>query len=273
MKPVHPLLFWKVRDRSPEAHLLGSLHAFRTDIYPLAAHIEAVIDRAEMAMFEIPLCGTPELPYSPAMIQRMTPTEPLELRLASYPQVLARVRMRAAKHHIDFAELRYESLLFITNHIDKAGPAGSDEPTVQGLDDYVRGCCKGRATFEYLETWDESIVHLVNLSPSAQINRLAYYLAETAYKDADAEEAEQAILAGDISVLARQIARDHREHPDWVPAESQMRNSGWVKNIQRVLALGKRTLIVGGAGHFAGEGNVLQLLKKHHGIRADPVRC
>jgi uncharacterized protein YbaP (TraB family) len=265
---IYPLCFWKLRDRQPEAHILGSVHFLSSDMYPLPAHIEAVIDRAEVVMFEVS-----DSKPSQSIYLRNIFHDPIAVRLGAHPDLLARLRQTADAQGTDLTAMDDYSLWFIAYVLNAGSLEGLGKTMVGGVDEYVRRRCKDRAQFEPLETGDEMVSGLTGMSLDGQIRFLRSVLDGIAEKKTgDLGEVGRAWREGNIGYFARSDAEEARTHPEQHRVLLTNRNVVWTRNIHRVLRLEKRTLIVGGAAHFAGEGSVPQLLKRGYRIRVDQIR-
>jgi uncharacterized protein YbaP (TraB family) len=267
LKNHYPLCFWKLRNVQPEVHILGSLHNVAADAYPLADHIEAVLDRAEIVMFEVS-----KSPASPSIILRNTSCKPIEDRLAHRLDLLARLKRVATTHCVDLAKINADALWLIGLTISGASLTNIGKPMSVGVDNYIRKRCDDRAVFELLETGDEMVSGLTEMSAVGQILFLEQRLKEVEGETLGQEcEVERAWRQGNVEYFSRGNVEEAQLYPEQHQLLLLDRNVIWSKNIRRVLALKKRILIVGGAAHFVGVGSVLQLLKREYGIRADRI--
>lgn len=268
MKNTYPLCFWKLRGVEPEVHIFGSVHNVAADTFPLPDHIEATIDRAETIMFEGGRC-----PRSDSVIERNTNCDPIELRLARRPNLIARMKAAALRHRIDLAEIDRDALWLAGLAISGASLENSGKPMSEGVDNYVRRRSSDDADFEFLESGDQMVAGLTEMSLQAQL-----YFFEKRLEQAEGEllpgacELERAWRHGNIEYFARENAEEARMHPEQHRILLTDRNLIWLTNIYHVLKRKRRTLIVGGTCHFVGVGSVLQLLKREQGIRADQIR-
>ncbi len=253
---------WRMSTRSGgEVTLLGSMHVLRPSDHPLPASVDALIDRAELIVMEIDLDDV-----DPAAQQRVI------LNTAMLPQgtvlqdvvsddVYRLAGQRATEVGIDLALLeRFEpwflAITILDQGLRKLGFQGE-----RGLEQYVLARSQ-RASKEIvgLETLEFQIGIFDSLPPDAQQAMLEQTLAELDEAETALAEMVAAWRNGELEDLSAELLDDFDDFPGLYETLVTKRNSAWVPALERMLADGRRHLVVVGALHLVGPDSVIELL-------------
>src|SRR5262249_35446204 len=121
----------------------------------------------------------------------------------------------------------------------------------------------------YFETPEQQIRFLSDLPPADEMKLFVASIADIENDEGSTDEAQDAWVHGDVQRLARVVDTDLRSAgPVVYRTLITNRNAHWVEEIIRRLHGSGHTFIVVGAGHLAGDGSVIALLRAR-GIHVD----
>ena len=114
----------------------------------------------------------------------------------------------------------------------------------------------------YFETVAGQLALLAADPVDVQVKRLMITVDTVPTLGKEMTDMATAWLAGDVDLLAKQIADDPTMDENFTKSLVTNRNADWVLTIEDLLKENHNDLIVVGAGHLAGDGSVIDLLGK-----------
>jgi hypothetical protein len=246
-----------------EVTLLGSMHVLRPSDHPLPGSVDALIDRADLIVMELDLDDVDAAAQQRVILATAMLPQGTVLKDVVNDDVYRLAGQRAAEIGIDLALLeRFEPWFFAITILDqgmrKLGFQGE-----RGLEQYVLARSQ-RAGKEIvgLETLEFQIGIFDSLPPESQQAMLEQTLAELD----EAETALGAMVAawrnGELEDLSAELLDDFDEFPGLYETLVTKRNGAWVPALERMLADGRRHLVVVGALHLVGRDSVIELLEE-----------
>jgi uncharacterized protein len=121
-----------------------------------------------------------------------------------------------------------------------------------------------------LETLDEELGELANLSPPEQSRFLDLTVDDMRDAESDTNELLGAWRAGDTRKLASLLSSEYGSFPELYRALITERNSRWFPEIESYLRDTRNYLVIVGALHVVGQGGLLDLAR-HAGLSVIPV--
>lgn len=253
---------WRVvgQDGS-EITLLGSMHLLRAADHPLPASVDALIERAEAIVMELDLddidAGTQQRVILGAAMLPQGTELPDVLDAALYEQ-LAR---RARELNVDLALLTRFEPWFLSVMLLDVGMRRHGFEAERGVEQYVLARAEaGRKEIVGLETLEFQIGIFDSLPAKSQQMMLQQTLAELDEAETAMASMADAWRAGELEALSGELLDDFDDFPGLYDALVTQRNESWIDNLERLLATGRRHLVVVGALHLVGEHNVVDLL-------------
>lgn len=255
---------WRMTGKNgSEVTLLGSMHVLRPSDHPLPPSVDALINGADSIVMEIDLDD-----LDPVAQQRLV------LETAMLPQgtvlkdVLDEEAYRLAEEHmgalgVDVTALeRFEPWFLAITALD-LGMRKLGFQSERGVEQYVVG--RARASGKEivgLETI-EFQMGLFDALPREQQQALLEQTLEELDEGAVVLDTMVASWrAGELESLSAELFEEFADYPGLYEKLVTKRNSSWVPLLEGMLADGNRHLVVVGALHLVGPGNVIELLEK-----------
>ncbi|MGH8224714.1 MAG: TraB/GumN family protein [Gammaproteobacteria bacterium] len=260
---AQPLPLWRVSDGAGHTlYLAGSMHALKTDDYPLPAPFKTAFDHCRRLVEELDLDA-----LTPAQIQNavtsfgMLPTG--KTLADAMGADWAQAQKLAAKADINleiylplkpwFAAVRISGQVFV---------AAGYIPSL-GLDRHFANLAAQRKIPVIgLETLDEQMGFFNDLRVSVQRQFLLQALEEVSHDKQELAGLHAAWRDGDMSALAALADKDFADYPKLRAGVLDDRNRRWLPVLENCLSEDKGCYVVVGAEHMIGPNGLLALLGK-----------
>lgn len=263
----HPVSMWQIEGGTNRVYLLGSIHLLRADDHPLPAVLEAAYADAESLIMELDMDD-----IDPVVLQSLTSEYGLIAGDGSLRELMGEARYQQAATAAErigvpldmlartepwLAAITVEQLILTRIGFNPAygiemhmtTKAVEDQKPVTGL-----------------ETIEEQLKFLDNLSLDAQISLLLQTLEEGAELDTGMDDMVRAWREGDTDYLEDEMLVQLQNYPELYQVIVAKRNRRWLASIEALLDDEDDYLIVVGALHLVGDDGVPELLKKR-GLR------
>jgi uncharacterized protein YbaP (TraB family) len=255
---------WRMTGTSgSEVTLLGSMHVLRPSDYPLPLGIDALIAGADRIVMEVDLDD-----FDPVAQQRLV------LATAMLPQgtvlkdvldaaVYAKTEQRLGSLGVDLSALEHFEPWFLAITALDLGMRKLGYQSERGVEQYVVG--RARATGKEivgLETIEFQMGLFDALPPEQQQALLEQTLDELDEGPGVLDQMVVAWRAGELESLSSELFEEFANYPGLYEKLVTKRNNSWVPLLEGMLADGGHHLVVVGALHLVGPGNVIELLKK-----------
>jgi uncharacterized protein YbaP (TraB family) len=253
---------WRVTGANGgDVTLLGSMHVLRPSDHPLPASVDALIERAERIVMELDLDDVDAAAQQRTILATAMLPQGTVLRDVVDADVYRLVAENAAALGVDLALLeRFEPWFLAITLLDQ-GMRRLGFQGERGLEQYVLGTSQ-RAGKEIvgLETLEFQIGIFDSLPAEQQQAMLEQTLAELDEAATALDDMVAAWRAGELETLSAELLADFAEFPGLYETLVTKRNDAWVPALEQMLADGRRHLVVVGALHLVGPGNVIELL-------------
>ena len=254
---------WRVRSEKNSIYILGSIHFFKKESYPLKKSIEQAFESARKLVLEIDLQS-----FTPEKTQQVTLEKGLFRDGRTLQQNVAKgtyesTEQRALELGIDLRAMNplkpwLVALTLTTMKLQKLG----FDPNY-GVDRYLADRAKRSGKpISGLESLEFQIGLLDQLSQRDQELMLRETLKELDQLDQGVEQIVQLWLKGDAGSLEEWLLAGMREYPDLHEKIIVERNRRWLPQIEQLLAQGGGAMVVVGAAHLVGRQGVIELLKQ-----------
>lgn len=255
-------LLWEVSSDSGTVYILGSVHLFKKELYPLPQKIEKAFRISDTVFFEVDLKELDSIivqfqqtgMYQEGdSLERHISKETLELVLqkikeSGIPYEIA-MKFKPWVLAITIQSLEYQKLGFLPESgIDKYFYQKATTKEVKGF-----------------ETADYQIGLLNNLSDEEQDLYLRFTLVNLEKTRLFADRITEAWLTGNLKILEEMIYAPLKEDPTLFPIYNRLifeRNRVMASKIEELLKTKRRYFVVIGAGHLAGDQGILELLHR-----------
>jgi uncharacterized protein YbaP (TraB family) len=247
---------WRITGTKAPVYLLGSIHRLRSVDYPLPSVIDQAIQQSQQFYFEIEPKRMDDFHHKVEAARRLP--RGVEIKDKVHAKTWDYLRTGARGGNFDW--IHYKAWAIAKFVLDY--PVHEPLSAHFGLDNYVlkKAMARGRP-LHGLESVDE---HAAVWTAMNDVESEAYLLRAIVYaskSDAEVREMIAAWKVGDTNRLAALEDPPVREAPGLDARFLEWRNVRWIPKIEGAIKSGKATMIVAGAGHFSGPGNVLAMLR------------
>jgi uncharacterized protein YbaP (TraB family) len=254
---------WRIQSRNGgEVTLLGSMHVLRADDYPLPPAVDALIDGAHGIVMEIDLDDVDAAAQQRIVFEAMLPQGTV-LRDVLDKDVYAKVELEMRELGIDLTQLEHFEPWFLAITALDLGMRKIGFQPERGVEQYVVGRARAAGKeITGLETLEFQIGLFDALPREQQQAMLEQTLAELDEGAAVLDEMVTAWRAGELESLSAELLDEFDDFPGLYETLVTKRNTAWVPALERMLADGRRHLVVVGALHLVGPDSVIELLEK-----------
>jgi uncharacterized protein YbaP (TraB family) len=253
---------WQLRSDKGDIYILGSIHFWKRENYPLNPTIEKAFDSTNKLVLEIDLKSvdsgtTQRLTLEKGLHQN---GKTLQQNISAETYTLA--AKRAQELGIDIRALNplkpwVVALTMTSLQLQKLG----FDPN-SGVDRYLAGrATKAGKPMVGLETAAFQIGLMDQLSASDQESMLRQSLRQMDLLDEGLHRIVRSWVAGDVAALEELLLNAMREYPAVHQKIIVDRNRRWLPEIEKMIERGESALVVVGAAHLVGKEGVIELLK------------
>ncbi len=254
---------WRVRSEKNSIYILGSIHFFKKESYPLKKSIEQAVETARKLVLEIDLQSV-----TPEKTQQVTLEKGLFRDGTTLQQNVAKetyesTEQRARELGIDLRAMNplkpwLVALTLTTMKLQKLG----FDPSY-GVDRYLAERAKRSGKpISGLESIEFQLGLLDGLSRRDQEMMLRETLKELDQLDQGVEQIVQLWMKGDVGSVEDWLLAGMREYPDLHEKIIVERNRRWLPQIEKMITQGENAIVVVGAAHLVGREGVIELLKQ-----------
>jgi uncharacterized protein len=254
---------WELHGKHNTVYLLGSIHVLRSSDYPLAPIVLEAYAHAGSVLMEIDLDEINSQTVQAEMLASATLPAGKTL-----PEVLGKQRYEraAALAH----EIGVELSMFDQYAPWFAAEAISELQLTQlgfqpetGVEMYFmdRARSDGKSVAG-LETAHDQISVFQNMPLDTQAEYLVTSLEQAHDLPKQVDSMVRAWQRGDTQWFETELKSDLGRDPNLYQSVLGARNRKWVPKIEALLSDDKNYLVIVGTGHLAGQGSVIELLKK-----------
>jgi uncharacterized protein len=254
---------WELHGKHNTVYLLGSIHVLRLGDYPLAPALLEAYGNAKSILMEVNLEE-----ISSAQVQEEMLTSAVLSDGRTLPDVLgqARYARAAALAHEAGVELSLFDQFapwFAAEAISQLQLAQLGFQPDAGVEMYFmeRARNDGKSVAG-LETVHDQISLFQNMPLDTQAEYLASSLEQAHDLPKEVDSMVRAWQRGDMQWFENQLQSEFGRDPRLYQSVLGARNRKWVPKIEALLNDDKNYLVIVGTGHLAGQGSVIDLLKK-----------
>lgn len=269
-------LLWKMTsDSGVTLYLLGTIHVFKPEDYPLPDEMEKAFAKARALIVEVDLSkADPNFAQSfMAEHGKYPPSDSLTEHLSSNGIKL--LHEYCAKRNFPFAMLVRVKPWFAALTVLQMELARLGYVPTSGIDlHFLNEANKQGKEIISLETMEFQLNLFANLPDDLQEMDLDLALVDLGKLETDAGYMMKAWREGDDKSMDELMTRDIKEHPELAPVQEKLvyeRNVTMAQKLETYLKAGKDTYMVAiGSGHLVGDRSVIALLKQR-GYRVTQV--
>lgn len=254
---------WKISDADSTVYLAGSIHLLREQDLPLPAAFDQVYAAAEELVFEIDMARMlrPEGVQEMASAARLPDGQSLVDRLGE--DTVARLRDYLESRDLPrslFDHMTPSMALLTLGSLEAMRLGGRAELGLESI--YFQKSVADGKPSRGLET----ITYQITLFDRFEDAQIASWIHKTLDELENSAALFESLLVawrqGDAETMAQRLSEDAAMPPELRRVLLDERNRNWIPEILKALATERDVLFLVGAGHLAGEGSVIDLLRK-----------
>jgi uncharacterized protein len=254
---------WELHGKHNTVYLLGSIHVLRPNDYPLAPVVLDAYTHAGSLLMEVNLDEINSAQVQAEMLASATLSDGKTL-----PDVLGKQRYEraAALAHeigVDLSTFDQFAPWFAAEAISELQLTQLGFQPENGVEMYFmdRARSDGKSV-DGLETVHDQISVFQNMSLDSQAEYLLSSLEQAHDLPKEVDSMVRAWQRGDTRWFESELQSDLGRDSDLYQSVLVARNRKWVPKIEALLNSDKNYLVIVGTGHLAGQGSVVDLLKK-----------
>jgi uncharacterized protein len=254
---------WELHGKHNTVYLLGSIHVLRPNDYPLAPVVLDAYTHAGSLLMEVNLDEINSEQVQAEMLASATLSDGKTL-----PDVLGKQRYERAAalaHEIGVELSTFDQFApwFAAEAISELQLTQLGFQPENGVEMYFmdRARSDGKSV-DGLETVHDQISVFQNMSLDAQAEYLMSSLEQAHDLPKEVDSMVRAWQRGDTRWFESELQSDLGHDSDLYQSVLVARNRKWVPKIEALLNSDKNYLVIVGTGHLAGQGSVIDLLKK-----------
>ncbi len=254
---------WELHGKHNTVYLLGSIHVLRPNDYPLAPVVLDAYTHAGSLLMEVNLEEIDSGQVQAEMLASATLSDGKTL-----PDVLGKQRYERAAalaHDIGVELSQFDQFApwFAAEAISELQLTQLGFQPANGVEMYFldRARSDGKSV-DGLETVHDQLSVFQNMSLDAQAEYLLSSLEQAHDLPKEVDSMVRAWQRGDTRWFESELQSDLGHDSDLYQSVLVARNRKWVPKIEALLKGDKNYLVIVGTGHLAGQGSVVDLLKK-----------
>jgi len=254
---------WRVQSKASTVYLLGSIHIFIKESYPLSREIENAFDQSDILAVETNIADIGKID-----VQKL-------IEIAFYPEGDSLER-HVSKETYELVKKELGGLGILPELMNKQKPwflaatlaslellkLGYDPNS--GIDMYFLSKAKGKKRITELESLDDQFNLLSNFSDQDQESFLLYTVKDSNMLGREVDQLVHAWSSGDTkgveSIMTRSVNEDRRLSSIYERLVYE-RNINMALKIEDLLRGKETCFVVVGAGHLVGEKGIVEKLK------------
>ncbi len=254
---------WKVQSNTNTVYLLGSIHFFKKELYPLNKIIEDAFDQSSIVVVEANVNDAGQLDLQQLVEKAIYPdNDTLEKHVSKDTFELIKKRTEGLgiprelihKQKPWFLALMFSSVEFLKLGFDPR----------YGIDRYFLSKAAGKKKVIELESLDYQMNLFSNLSDQEQELFLLLELRDLNNLSQEVATLLEAWLSGDTKgvekIITQSVTEDSRLSPIYEILIYD-RNKNMASKIEDFLKTKETLFVIVGAGHLVGEKGIVEILK------------
>jgi uncharacterized protein YbaP (TraB family) len=253
---------WKVESGTKTVYVLGSLHFFKKEIYPLHKRIESAFDQANILVVEANINDITKIDMQKLLESAFyLDNETLEKHVSAEVYELIKkesIRMGLPLELVKKQKPWFLAMVLASMELLKLG----FDPNY-GIDKYFLSKAAGKKILE-LESLDYQIGLLSKFSDQEQEMFLVHTLKDVDIFSQELDKLTQAWISGDLkgleSIMTRGLVEDKRMSFIYEKLILE-RNKSMASKIEEFLRTKETYFVIVGAGHLVGNRGIIEILK------------
>ena len=255
---------WKIQSKTNTVYLLGSIHLFKKELYPLNKNIEDAFDQSAIVVVEANVSSGRQIDLQQLVDKAIyADDDTLEKHVSRETFELIKKRAEGLGAPLELINKQkpwFLGLMFSSVEFLKLG----FDPNY-GIDKHFLSKAAGKKQIVELESVDYQINLLSKLSDQDQELFLVLGFKDLDTFGRDVDKFLQAWASGNTKeierIMTRSVTKDSRLSPIYQIIIDD-RNKNMASKIEDFLKAKETYFVIVGAGHLVGEKGIVEILKK-----------
>jgi uncharacterized protein len=254
---------WEVRGKHNTVYILGSIHVLRLSDYPLAPALLDAYSNAKAVLMEVNLAESSSAQVQAEMLASATLPEGKTLPAILGKERYGRADALAHEVGIELSTFDQFAPWFAAEAISQLQLMQLGFQPEAGVEMYfIQRAKNDGKSVAGLETIHDQISLFENMPLDTQAEYLVSSLEQAHDLPKEVDSMVHAWQRGDTHWFETHLESDLKQDSGLYQSILGARNRKWVPKIEALLNDDKNYLVIVGAGHLAGSGSVIDLLKK-----------
>ena len=254
---------WELHGKHNTVYLLGSIHVLRPNDYPLAPVVLDAYTHAGSLLMEVNLDEINSEQVQAEMLASALLSDGKTLPDVLGKQRYERASALAREIGVELSKFDQFAPWFAAEAISELQLTQLGFQPENGVEMYFMGRARSDGkSVDGLETVHDQISVFQNMSLDAQAEYLLSSLEQAHDLPKEVDSMVRAWQRGDTRWFESELQSDLGHDSDLYQSVLVARNRKWVPKIEALLNSDKNYLVIVGTGHLAGQGSVVDLLKK-----------
>lgn len=254
---------WRVGSGTNTVYLMGSLHFFRKEIYPLNKKIETAFDQANVLVVEANVNDITKFDIQKLVDRALyLDLETLEKHVSTETYEL--IKKESGRLGLPLEMINKQKPWFLALVLESLELLKLGFDLNYGIDKYFLSKAEGKKKILELESLDYQISLLSNLSDKDQELFLSYTLRDLNILQQELGRLTQAWISGDTKIMESILTRGISEDKGLSSIFEKLiyeRNKKMVSKIEDFLRTQEIYFVIVGAGHLVGDRGIIEILK------------
>jgi uncharacterized protein YbaP (TraB family) len=252
---------WKAQSKTGTVYLLGTIHFFKKELYPLKKTIEDAFDKADVLAVEANIEDVSNLSIQKLMEAAFySGNDTLEKHVSGETYELVKKEFADSVLPSELINKQRPWLIALTLTSLKLVQLGFDPS--YGIDIHFLSKAEGKKEIAELESVDYQIGLFSKFSDKEQEIYLLNTLKDLKMLAQEVNELIPAWKSGDVKTLEFILKKDEDEKTAFINERLiYERNRGMASKIEDFLKTAETYFVVVGAGHLVGDRGIIEILK------------
>ena len=255
---------WKIQSKTNTVYVLGSIHFFKREIYPLNQKIESAFGQSEILVVEANVDDIRNVDVQKLMERAFYPeNDTLEKHVS--PEIYELVKKETSGLGIPVELINKQRPWFLAMTLEALESLKLGFDPNYGIDKYFLSKAEGKKRILELESIDYQLNLLSSFSDKDQELLLLYTLRDLKLLEQELEQLSKAWTSGDTksmeSILTRSVSEDNR-FASILEKIVYERNRKMASKIEDLLRTNETYFVIVGAGHLVGDRGIIENLKR-----------
>jgi uncharacterized protein YbaP (TraB family) len=254
---------WRVQSKTNTVYVLGSIHFFKKEAYPLHRKIENAFDQSEVVVVEANVNDIAKLDIE-KLVQNAMYLGPETLERHVSAETYELIKKETGRLGIPLELINRQKPWFLALLLESLELLKLGFDPNYGIDKYFLSRATGKKKIVELESLDYQIDLFSNLSDKDQELFLLYTLKDLNVMEQELYKLTEAWTTGDTkgmeTILTRSVSEDKRLFPIFEKLVYE-RNRKMVSKIEDFLRTKETYFVMVGAGHLVGNQGIIEILK------------